>query len=74
MMTLRSIIALLTGKTRKELSVSFRKMISELEEIGWDIGEGALLRTYLVISTGEPKFSKARKILMNLMLMKLKST
>jgi len=64
----------LTGKTRKELSVSFRKMISELEEIGWDIGEGALLRTYLVISTGEPKFSKARKILMNLMLMKLKST
>jgi len=61
------IIALLTGKTRKELSISFRNMISELvsklEEMGWDIGEGALMRTYLVISTGEPRFSKARKIL-----------
>lgn len=61
------IIALLTGKTRKALGVSFRNMVSELvsklDEEGWDIGEGALMRTYLVISTGEPRFSKARKIL-----------
>ena len=55
---------MLTGKA---LGVSFRNMISELvskiDEEGWDIGEGALMRTYLVISTGEPRFSKARKIL-----------
>jgi len=61
------ITALLTGKTRKELGVSFRKMLSELvlklDEDEWEIGEGALMRTYLVISTGEPRFSKARKVL-----------
>ena len=61
------IIALLTGKTRKVLGVSFRKMISELvsklDEEGWDIGEGALMRTYLVIATGEPRFSRARRTL-----------
>ncbi len=61
------IIALLTGKTRKDIGVSFGRRISELatklENIGWDIGEGALMRTYLVISTGEPRFSRARKML-----------
>ncbi len=61
------IIALLTGKTRRVLGVSFRKMISKLvsklDEEGWDIGEGALMRTYLVIATKEPRFSRARRML-----------
>lgn len=61
------IIALLTGKTRKVLGVSFRnmisKLVSKLDEEGWDIGEGALMRTYLVIATGEPRFSRARRTL-----------
>ena len=61
------IIALLTGKTRRVLGVSFRKMISKLvsklDEEGWDIGEGALMRTYLVIATKEPRFSRARRTL-----------
>jgi len=61
------IIALLTGKTRRNFGDSFRKMISELvsklDKEGWDIGEGALMRTYLVIATGEPRFSQARKTL-----------
>ena len=61
------IIALLTGKTRRVLGVSFRKMLSELvsklDEKGWDIGEGALMRSYLVIATKEPRFSRARKML-----------
>jgi len=61
------IIALLTGKTRRNFGDSFRKMISELvsklDKEGWDIGEGALMRTYLVIATGEPRFSQARKML-----------
>jgi len=60
------IMALLTGKTRREHGRSFRKMLSELvsklvDEMKWDIGEGPLMRTYLVISTGEPRFSKARE-------------
>ncbi|MEB3757100.1 MAG: hypothetical protein GSR79_09640 [Desulfurococcales archaeon] len=70
------IIALLTGKTRKVLGVSFRNMLSELvsklDEIGWDIGEGALMRAYLVISTGEPRFSKARKVLNELSASKIR--
>ena len=61
------IMALLTGKTRRVLGVSFRKMISELvsklDEEGWEIGEGALMRTYLVIATREPRFSRARRTL-----------
>lgn len=67
---------MLTGKTRKELGVSFRNMLSELvsklDEMGWDIGEGVLMRTFLVISTGEPRFSKARKILNELSASKIK--
>jgi len=61
------IIALLTGKTRRDLGVSFRDKISELvsnlDNEEWDIGEGALMRTYLVIATEEPRFSQARKTL-----------
>lgn len=60
------ITAILTGKTRRELGSSFKggmsELFSKLEESGWeDIGEGVLMRTYLVISTGEPRFGRARE-------------
>ena len=58
-------MALLTGKMRKELGISFgeklSEVVSQLEEIGWDIGESTLMRTYLAISTGETKFNEGRK-------------
>jgi len=62
------IVALMTGKTRREYTgASFRgeisKIISELDEAGWEISEGVLMRSFLVIATEEPGFKNAREIL-----------
>ena len=64
------ILALLTAATRKELGRSFKEQVnrinSELEEHGWDIREGVIMRTYMAIATGETNFRRARGKLKNL--------
>ena len=63
-------LALLTATTRKELRESFRERVNELnnelEECGWDIREGVIMRTYMAIATGETNFRRARDKLGNL--------
>lgn len=70
------VLALLTGKTRRGgTGASFRDKISKLLErlgsLGWSIGEGALMRSYLVISVREPRFSRARRLLNELQPMQI---
>jgi len=64
------ILALLTATTRKELGKSFKEQVNkinnELEEHGWDIREGVIMRTYMAIATGETNFRRARDILKSL--------
>mgnify|MGYP001122433233 CR=1 FL=1 len=58
------VLALLTGRTRKDLGESFgqsfRKLISHIETRGWDIDETVLVRLYMAISTGVTKFTQAK--------------
>jgi hypothetical protein len=61
------ILALLTARTRREYEGSFREKVgnlsSKLENLGWDISEGVLMRSYMAIATGETNFRKAREML-----------
>lgn len=61
------VLALLTGKTRKEIGSSFReeflKMLNEVEELDWEIDEAPLIRLFMAISTGTTKFKYASQVL-----------
>jgi hypothetical protein len=63
------LLAVLTGRTRHEIGKSFRKEMAELyvdlSRRGWDVSEGVIMRTYLAISTGQPRFREAKKKLEN---------
>jgi hypothetical protein len=59
------LLAVLTGKTRREIGKSFRKemvnLLVDLSRYGWDVSEGVIMRTYLAISTGQPSFREAKE-------------
>ena len=62
--------ALLTAKTRKDLGESFKKKLwkitEDLENKGWDLKEGVIMRTYMAVSTGDTRFTAAKKALANI--------
>ncbi len=64
------ILALLTSKTRRERGESFRRKISyivdELKNLGWILGEGTIMRSFLSISLDEPRFRRAQPRLSNM--------
>ncbi len=60
-------LALLTGRTRRDLGESFRgrfgEILQRLEGEGFDVDEPTIIRLYLAISTGTTKFNQAREVL-----------
>lgn len=71
------VLALMTGRMRREIGFSFRdevvSIIEETESKDWEVGETVLMRIYMAVATGMTRFAAAKDKLDQMDAMNLRS-